>query len=69
MEALIRSARENRICCLIGVIGESNPASEKLHKKFGFKKVAILESVGYKLGQWRSISYFQRLFPEMKSRL
>ncbi len=44
---------------VIGGIGLPNPASVRLHEKFGFKKVAEFEEVGIKFGIWTSVSYWQ----------
>jgi L-amino acid N-acyltransferase YncA len=44
----------------IGGIALPNPASVKLHEKFGFQKVAHFEKVGYKLGKWIDVGYWQK---------
>jgi phosphinothricin acetyltransferase len=42
-----------------GCIALPNEASIKLHEKLGFKKVAHLSKVGYKLGKWIDVGYWE----------
>ncbi|HEX9933914.1 MAG TPA: GNAT family N-acetyltransferase [bacterium] len=44
----------------IGGIALPNPASVRLHERFGFEKVAHLRRVGYKLGRWIDVGYWQK---------
>lgn len=37
-----------------------NPASIALHEQAGFVSVGIYRNVGYKLGAWRDVAWFQR---------
>jgi L-amino acid N-acyltransferase YncA len=46
----------------LGAIALPNPASVSLHEKLGFKKVAHLEQVGWKLNRWIDVGYWQRIF-------
>ena len=45
---------------VIGGIALPNPASIRLHEKFGMKKVAHFEDVGFKFGEWVDVGYWQR---------
>ena len=36
-----------------------NPASVNLHESVGFRPVAIYQNVGYKLGAWRDVGWWQ----------
>lgn len=46
---------------MIAVIGNSgNAASIALHRRFGFRDVGVLRSVGYKHGQWVDTVLMQR---------
>lgn len=42
-----------------GCIALPNEASVKLHEKIGFKKVAHLSEVGFKLGRWVDVGYWE----------
>ena len=44
---------------VIGGITLPNPASIAIHEKFGMKKVAHFEAVGYKFGEWLDVGYWQ----------
>jgi phosphinothricin acetyltransferase len=37
-----------------------NPASVALHEAFGYRRVATYTQVGYKLGEWRDVGWWQR---------
>jgi phosphinothricin acetyltransferase len=42
-----------------------NPASTGMHEALGFRLVGVYEGVGYKLGGWHDVAWFQRaLQPE-----
>ena len=47
---------------VIGGIALPNRGSVALHEKFGLRKVAHFEQVGYKLGRWVDVGYWQRVF-------
>lgn len=38
-----------------------NPASIALHKAVGFQPVGVYHQVGFKLGRWHDVSWWQRL--------
>lgn len=42
-------------------ISSPNPASFRFHEKLGFKKVALLESVGYKFEQYIDVAFYQKI--------
>ena len=43
----------------LAVIALPNPASIDLHKQLGFSAVGVFHSVGYKLGGWRDVSWWE----------
>jgi len=63
-QALFDTLRDKSIHTIIGGITLPNPASIALHEKFGMKKVAHFQEVGYKFGQWLDVGYWQM---ELKS--
>ena len=45
---------------MFAYIDGANVASQKLHEAFGFRRVALLEGVGYKFGCWTDTVLMQR---------
>lgn len=54
--------RARGVHAAIGGIALPNDASVALHEKFGMKKVAHFSGVGFKLGRWVDVGYWQCLF-------
>ena len=44
---------------LFAGIALPNPASISLHEKFGFQRVGVLRKVGFKLGDWHDVGWWQ----------
>lgn len=42
-----------------------NDASVALHRRHGFTQLGVYRDVGYKLGAWRSVAWFQRTLAEL----
>lgn len=57
--ALFAVLRESSYHVVMGGISLPNPASIALHERFGMKKVAHFEEVGYKFGRWIDVGYWQ----------
>ena len=51
----------------IAVITEPNPESEMFHQKMGFEKIGIFKSIGYKLGHWNDIGWWQKRLQPVKA--
>lgn len=60
-ELLARLDSDPGVHTQIAVIAQPNPASEALHRAFGFRDVGTLTEVGHKLGRWVDVLYLQRL--------
>jgi L-amino acid N-acyltransferase YncA len=58
---LIAELRSRKLHVAIGGIALPNEASVALHEKFGFRRVARFEQVGFKLGRWIDVGYWQLL--------
>jgi phosphinothricin acetyltransferase len=59
-ERLFSILRKRGIHVVIGGIALPNEASVALHEKLGLEKVAHLKEVGFKLGRWVDVGYWQR---------
>ena len=58
MERLLEEVRKTDIHTLIAGITLPNERSIALHEKFGFKKTAHFEEVGYKFNKWLDVGYW-----------
>jgi len=57
--ALIDALRETSMHSAIGGIALPNEASIQMHERMGFRKVGHFEQIGYKLGRWVDVGYWQ----------
>ncbi|MGD0913454.1 MAG: N-acetyltransferase family protein [Terracidiphilus sp.] len=57
--ALLAVLRNREFHCVIGVVALPNAASVALLEKFGLRKVARFKEVGYTLGRWIDVGYWQ----------
>ena len=48
----------------VGGVTLPNPASEALHEAVGFVDVGVYRQIGYKLGAWRDVRWYQRPLAE-----
>lgn len=56
--------QEQGIRQVLAAIAVPNPASQQFHESLGFRKVGEMPAVGYKLGQWQSMGWWQRTLGE-----
>lgn len=49
---------------LIAGITLPNPASQRLHESFGFKRIGVFERVGWKFDRWHDVGYWEALLQE-----
>ena len=59
--ALLTQLRQSGLHTAVAVIALPNPASVRLHERFRFEKVAHLKQIGYKMGRWVDVGYWQLL--------
>lgn len=57
---LFQELSETYIHALIAGIALPNDGSIKFHENMGFKKVAHFKEVGYKLGRWIDVGYWEK---------
>jgi L-amino acid N-acyltransferase YncA len=58
-EALLAALRELDVHSVIGGAALPNPASAALHERCGFVQVAHFKDVGFKLGRWIDVAYWE----------
>lgn len=59
-EKLFDKLEDTDIHALVAGISLPNDASVKFHEKLGFEKVAHFKEVGYKLGRWIDVGYWEK---------
>lgn len=57
--ALLEELKNTELHVLVGGIALPNEASVALHEKFGFKKIAQFEQIGFKFGKWIDVGYWE----------
>ena len=45
---------------VLAAISVPNPASQQFHESLGFESVGVVAEVGFKLGRWQSMGWWQR---------
>jgi phosphinothricin acetyltransferase len=58
-EKLFEQLRQTDIHALVAGISLPNDGSVRFHEKLGFEKVAHFKEVGYKLGRWVDVGYWE----------
>jgi phosphinothricin acetyltransferase len=59
--ALLKQLSDMKFHSVLGGIALPNERSIALHEKLGFQKVGQLRQVGFKLGQWIDVGYWEKL--------
>jgi phosphinothricin acetyltransferase len=60
---LLEEVRKTTIHAIVSGITLPNEASIVLHEKFGFKKIACFNEIGFKSGQWLDVGYWELILP------
>ncbi len=60
---LIERAKKGGFHTVIAGMTEGNPASEALHRRFGFVEVGREREVGYKFERWLDVVWMQLILP------
>jgi L-amino acid N-acyltransferase YncA len=58
-QALIERLQKQRICVLCAGIALPNDASVALHESLGFGLTGVYRKIGYKLGRWHDVGWWQ----------
>ncbi|KKL10812.1 hypothetical protein LCGC14_2552100, partial [marine sediment metagenome] len=61
---LLEAAAENGFRTVIARIAAPNPASVRLHRGFGFRRVGVEREVGRKFGRWLDVVVMQKALAE-----
>ena len=58
---LFEELEDTHVHAIIAGIALPNDSSIKFHEKLGFEKVAKFREVGYKLGRWIDVGYWEKM--------
>ena len=61
---LIEILKAQGVKTVYSLITSPNIKSEKLHRSLGFRNVGMYRNVGYKSGEWRNVSIFEKQIGE-----
>ena len=64
LERLLEVAAGNGFHSVVGLIVGDNPASLRLHRRLGFRRVGVEREVGYKFERWLDVVVMQKLVAE-----
>jgi phosphinothricin acetyltransferase len=64
MARLLEAAKKTSVRALVSGITIPNERSIALHEKFGFQKIAHFKEIGYKLGAWLDVGYWELVLNE-----
>jgi phosphinothricin acetyltransferase len=64
LPAIVESAAQRGFHTMIAGIDATNEGSLRLHGKFGFRKVAQFQEVGWKFDRWLDLVFLQRMLVE-----
>jgi phosphinothricin acetyltransferase len=62
MTHLLEAVEKTKIRALVSGITIPNDRSIALHEKFGFRKVARFNEIGFKLDRWLDVGYWELVF-------
>jgi L-amino acid N-acyltransferase YncA len=65
--ALFEILKRQRFYTIYAVINLPNNQSVALHEKMGFEYFATYKNVGYKLGKWKNVGWWQLILNEYKN--
>ncbi|MDR0638851.1 MAG: GNAT family N-acetyltransferase [Spirochaetaceae bacterium] len=59
LKLLIDDAKKYGKHSIMAILGVPNDASEALHKKCGFQKMANMDELGFKFGRWADVAFWK----------
>jgi len=66
-EALLSELEREDVHRAYAGIGMPNPASVRLHERFGFRRAGYYTEQGRKFGRYWDVAWYERSFPEVAS--
>ena len=62
LREVMRLGAENGLHTVVGLVTEENAASRALAEKVGFRRIGVLEEVGFKFDRWLNVIIYQYLY-------
>ncbi|MGC6767805.1 GNAT family N-acetyltransferase [Enterococcus sp. LJL51] len=59
-QMLLAILKRQGVRTVYGIVTVPNEKSEKLHKVFGFQRIGVYHSIGYKCGRWHDVALFEK---------
>ncbi len=59
--ALLERMTDSGVHTAVALVALPNPSSEALHRSLGFENVGTMREVGWKLGRWVDVAWFQKM--------
>lgn len=59
MKYLVENVDREKIHTILSCISQPNVASVAVHERFGFHLAGLYQQIGFKLGEWRDVGYWQ----------
>jgi phosphinothricin acetyltransferase len=64
LDLLIGDAKKSGKHSVMAILGVPNAASEALHRKYGFQKMANIDEIGFKFGRGTDVSFWKLRLPD-----
>ena len=61
---LMELLKKQGVRTVYGCVTTPNPASEHLHEKLGFERIALFKNAGFKNGAWYDVTWFGKAIAE-----
>jgi phosphinothricin acetyltransferase len=58
--ALLDALAGEGFVAAMALVSEPNAESTRFHAALGFERVGLMRAIGYKLGRWHDVGYWQR---------
>ena len=62
LREVMRLGADNGLHTVVGLVTEENAASRALAEKVGFRRIGVLEEVGFKFDRWLNVIIYQYLY-------
>lgn len=61
MKHMLENVNKEKIHTILSCISLPNDSSVRVHERFGFQLAGLYKQIGFKLGEWRDVGYWQMM--------